>query len=179
MEFHSLSDRLSHFLYTQPEIAVDAYVASNATVIGRVSIGSGSSVWYQAVIRGDINEIRIGEKTNIQDGSILHVADQYGLVIGNEVCCGHRAILHACQVHDRVLIGMGATVMDGAELGSGSVIGAHCLITKGMLVPPGSLVMGAPGKVVRSLQSAEINGIAELAAKYQAIAKHYRTRSGR
>jgi carbonic anhydrase/acetyltransferase-like protein (isoleucine patch superfamily) len=175
MEFHSLSDRLSHFLYTQPEIAVDAYVAPNATVIGRVSIGSGSSVWYQAVIRGDINEIRIGEKTNIQDGSILHVADRYGLVIGNEVCCGHRAILHACQIHDRVLIGMGATVMDGAEVGSGSVIGAHRLITKGMLVPPGSLVMGAPGKVVRSLQSAEIDGIAELAAKYQAIAQHYRT----
>jgi carbonic anhydrase/acetyltransferase-like protein (isoleucine patch superfamily) len=176
MEFHSLSDRISHFLYTQPEIAVDAYVAPNATVIGRVSIGSGSSVWYQAVIRGDINEIRIGEKTNIQDGSILHVADRYGLVIGNEVCCGHRAILHACQIHDRVLIGMGATVMDGADVGSGSIIGAHCLITKGMLVPPGSLVMGAPGKVVRSLQSAEIDGIAELAAKYQAIAQHYRAR---
>jgi carbonic anhydrase/acetyltransferase-like protein (isoleucine patch superfamily) len=174
MEFHSLSDRLSHFLCTEPEIAVDAYVAPNATVIGRVSIGSGSSVWYQAVIRGDINEIRIGEKTNIQDGSILHVADRYGLVIVNEVCCGHRAILHACQVHDRVLVGMGATVMDGAEIGSGSVIGAHCLITKGMLVPPGSLVMGAPGKVVRSLELAEINGIAELAAKYHAIAQVYR-----
>jgi carbonic anhydrase/acetyltransferase-like protein (isoleucine patch superfamily) len=176
MDFHSLSDRLNHYLYAQPEIAIDAYVAPNATVIGRVSIGSGSSVWYQAVIRGDINEIRIGEKTNIQDGSILHVADRYGLLIGNEVCCGHRAILHACQIHDRVLIGMGATVMDGAEIGSGSVIGAHCLITKGMLIPPGSLVMGAPGRVVRSLEAAEINGIAELAAKYHAISQHYRNR---
>jgi gamma-carbonic anhydrase len=174
MEFHALSDRLSHFLHAQPEIAVDAYLAPNATVIGRVSIGSGSSVWYQAVIRGDINEIRIGEKTNIQDGSILHVADRYGLVIGNEVCCGHRAILHACQVQDRVLIGMGATVMDGAQIGSGSIIGAHCLITKGTLVPPGSLVMGSPGRVVRSLQAAELKGIGELAAKYQVIARHYR-----
>jgi gamma-carbonic anhydrase len=174
MEFHSVLDRLSHFLHAQPEIAADAYVAPNATVIGRVSIGSGSSVWYQAVVRGDINEIRIGEKTNIQDGSILHVADRYALVIGNEVCCGHRAIVHACQVHDRVLIGMGATVMDGAEIGSGSIVGAHCLITKGTLIPPGSLVMGSPGKVVRRLALAELKSIDELAAKYQAIARHYR-----
>ena len=89
MEFHPVLERLGNFLQAQPEIAADVYVAPNATIVGRVSIGAGSSVWYQAVIRGDINEIRIGKRTNIQDGSILHVADRYALAIGNEVCCGH------------------------------------------------------------------------------------------
>ena len=98
-------------------IANDVYVAPNATILGKVSIGSGSSVWFQSVIRADINEIRIGAETNIQDGSILHVADRYGLTIGNQVCCGHRAILHACTIEDRVLVGMDAIVMDGAEVG--------------------------------------------------------------
>jgi gamma-carbonic anhydrase len=174
MEFHPVLEQLSIFLEAQPEIAADVYVAPNATIIGSVSIGAGSSVWYQAVIRGDINKIQIGKRTNIQDGSILHVADRYGLAIGNEVCCGHRAILHACVVHDRVLIGMGATVMDGAEIGSGSIVGAHCLITKGTVIPPGSLVTGSPGKVVRRLTPGEIKGIEDLAAKYEVIAGRYR-----
>ena len=174
MEFHPVLERLSNFLEAQPEIAADVYVAPNATILGRVSIGTGSSVWYQAVIRGDINEIRIGKRTNIQDGSILHVADRFALAIGNEVCCGHRAILHACVVHDRVLIGMGATVMDGAEIGSGSIVGAHCLITKETVIPPGSLVTGSPGKVVRSVTPAEAKAIEDLAAKYEAIAGRYR-----
>jgi carbonic anhydrase/acetyltransferase-like protein (isoleucine patch superfamily) len=174
MEFHPVLERLGNFLQAQPEIAADVYVAPNATIVGRVSIGAGSSVWYQAVIRGDINEIRIGKRTNIQDGSILHVADRYALAIGNEVCCGHRAILHACVVHDRVLIGMGATVMDGAEIGSDSIVGAHCLITKETVIPPRSLVTGSPGKVVRRVSAAEAKGIEDLAAKYEAIAGRYR-----
>jgi len=174
MEFHPVLERLSKFLEARPEIAADVYVAPNATIVGSVSIGAGSSVWYQVVIRGDINEIRIGKRTNIQDGSILHVADRYALVIGNEVCCGHRAILHACLVHDRVLIGMGATVMDGAEIGSGSILGAHCLVTKATVIPPGSLVTGSPGRIVRRLIPAEMKGIEELAAKYEAIARRYR-----
>ena len=174
MEFHPVLERLGNFLEAQPEIAANVYVAPNATIVGRVSIGGGSSVWYQAVIRGDINEIRIGKRTNIQDGSILHVADRYALAIGNEVCCGHRAILHACVVYDRVLIGMGATVMDGAEIGSGSIVGAHCLITKETVIPPGSLVTGSPGKVVRRVSPAEAKGIEDLAAKYEAIAGRYR-----
>jgi carbonic anhydrase/acetyltransferase-like protein (isoleucine patch superfamily) len=174
MEFHPVLERLSNFLEAQPEIAADVYVAPNATIVGSVSIGAGSSVWYQVVIRGDINEIRIGKRTNIQDGSILHVADRYALAIGNEVCCGHRAILHACVVHDRVLIGMGATVMDGAEIGSGSIVGAHCLITKETVIPPGSLVTGSPGKVVRRLTAGEMKGIEDLAAKYEVIAGRYR-----
>ena len=115
--FTQFCERFDRFLEAKPMIADDVYVAPNATVLGKVSIGSGSSVWFQSVIRADINEIRIGSETNIQDGSILHVADRYGLTIGDQVCCGHRAILHACTIGDRVLIGMGAIVMDGAEVG--------------------------------------------------------------
>ena len=174
MKFHPVLERLNRFLDAQPQIAPGVYLAPNATIVGKVSIGSGSSVWFQAVVRGDINEIRIAERTNIQDGSILHVADRYALAIGNEVCCGHRAILHACLVHDRVLIGMGATIMDGAEIGSGSIVGAHCLITKETVIPPGSLVTGSPGKVMRQLEPSEQRGIEQLAAKYEVIAKRYR-----
>jgi len=174
MEFHPVLERLSNFLAAPGAIAPGVYIAPNATVIGRVSIGSGSSIWFQAVVRADINEIRIGEKTNIQDASILHVADRHALSIGNQVSCGHRAILHACLVHDRVLIGMGATVMDGAEIGSGTIVGAHCLITKGTVIPPGSLVTGSPGKVVRRLDLTEHRGIEDLATKYEVIAGRYR-----
>ena len=151
MDFDQVLQRLDRFLGANPVIASDVYVAPNATLLGKVSIGSGSSVWFQSVIRADINEIRIGSETNIQDGSILHVADRYGLAIGNQVSCGHRAILHACTIQDRVLVGMNAVVMDGAEVGAGSIIGAGALLTKGTRIPPGSLVLGSPAKVVRPL----------------------------
>ena len=173
MEFHPVLERLDRFLEAKPTIPDDVYVAPNATILGQVSIGSGSSVWFQCVIRADINEIKIGEKTNIQDGSILHVADKYGLIIGHLVCCGHRAILHACTIGDRVLIGMGAIVMDGAEVGSGSIVGAGALVTKGTRIPPGSLVLGSPCEIVRTLTHGEQEGIAELAEKYAVVAKRY------
>ena len=174
MEFHPVLERLDRFLAAKPVISEDVYIAPNATILGKVSIRSESSVWFQSVIRADINEIRIGQKTNIQDGSILHVADRYGLTIGDQVCCGHRAILHACTIGDRVLIGMGAIVMDGAEVGTGSIIGATTLVTKNARIPPGSLVLGSPGEVVRTLTPGEQKGIEELAEKYVAVAKHYR-----
>ena len=174
MEFHPVLERLDRFLAAKPVISEDVYIAPNSTILGKVSIRSQSSVWFQSVIRADINEIRIGERTNIQDGSILHVADRYGLTIGDQVCCGHRAILHACTIGDRVLIGMGAIVMDGAEVGTGSMIGANTLITKNARIPPGSLVLGSPGEVVRTLTPGEQKGIEELAEKYVAVAKHYR-----
>jgi len=165
--------RLDRFLGINPVIAGNVYIAPNATVLGDVSIGPGSSVWFQSVIRADINVIRIGSETNIQDGSILHVADRYGLMIGNQVSCGHRAILHACTIEDRVLVGMNTIVMDGAEVGSGSIIGAGALVTKGTKVPPGSLVLGSPAKIVRPLTAAEQKGIEELAAKYVSVGKYY------
>ena len=173
MEFHQVLERLGRFLEAKPIISDDVYVAPNATILGKVSIRSGSSVWFQSVIRADINEIRIGEKTNIQDGSILHVADREGLTIGDRVCCGHRAILHACTIGDSVLIGMGSIVMDGAEIGAGSILGAGTLITKKAQIPPGSLVLGSPGEVVRRLRPDEQKGIEELAEKYVAVARRY------
>lgn len=173
MDFHPVLERLGRFLEAKPSISDGVYIAPNATILGKVSVRSGSSVWFQSVIRADINEIRIGEKTNIQDGSILHVADRYGLTMGDQVCCGHRAILHACTIGDRVLIGMSAVVMDGAEVGNGSIIGANTLITKETRIPPGSLVLGSPGKVVRPLTLGEQRGIEDLAEKYAAVAKYY------
>jgi gamma-carbonic anhydrase len=173
MDLDQVLQRLDRFLGTNPVVAADVYIAPNATVLGDVSIGPGSSVWFQSVIRADINVIRIGSETNIQDGSILHVADRHALVIGNQVSCGHRAILHACSIHDRVLVGMSAIVMDGAEVGSGSIIGAGALVTKGTRIPPGSLVLGSPAKTVRPLTAAEQKGIEELAAKYVAVGKYY------
>ena len=173
MDFHPVLERLGRFLEAKPIISDGVYIAPNATILGKVSIRTGSSIWFQSVIRADINEIRIGEKTNIQDGSILHVADRFSLTVGNQVCCGHRAILHACTIGDRVLIGMSAIVMDGAEVGEGSIIGANTLITKETRIPPGSLVLGSPGKLVRPLTLGEQQGIEELAEKYAAIAKYY------
>jgi gamma-carbonic anhydrase len=173
MDIDRILQRLDRFLGAKPVIADHVFVAPNAVILGAVSIGSRSSVWFQSVIRADINEIQIGSETNIQDGSILHVADQYGLNIGNQVSCGHRAILHACTIHDRVLIGMNALVMDGAEIGAGSIVGAGALLTKGTRFPPGSLVLGAPAKVVRLLTVTEQKSIEDLAAKYVAVGRYY------
>jgi len=173
MDIDLILRRLDRFLGAEPLIASDVFVASNATVLGAVSIGSKSSVWFQSVIRADINVIQIGSETNIQDGSVLHVADQYGLTIGNQVCCGHRAILHACAIQDRVLIGMNALVMDGAEIGAGSMIGAGALVTKETRIPPGSLVLGSPAKVVRLLTASEQKSIEDLAAKYVVVGRYY------
>jgi len=173
MDIDLILRRLDRFLGAEPLIASDVFVASNATVLGAVSIGSKSSVWFQSVIRADINGIQIGSETNIQDGSVLHVADQYGLTIGNQVSCGHRAILHACAIHDRVLVGMNALVMDGAEIGAGSMIGAGALVTKETRIPPGSLVLGSPAKVVRLLTASEQKSIEDLAAKYVVVGRYY------
>jgi carbonic anhydrase/acetyltransferase-like protein (isoleucine patch superfamily) len=178
MDIDQILQRLDRFLGAKPVIADQVFVAPNAAILGAVSIGSRSSVWFQSVIRADINEIRIGSETNIQDGSILHVADQYGLTIGNQVSCGHRAILHACTIQDRVLVGMSALVMDGAEIGAGSIVGAGALVTKGTRIPPGSLVLGAPAKVVRLLTVSEQKGIEALAAKYVVVGKYYLERKG-
>jgi gamma-carbonic anhydrase len=173
MDIDRILRRLDRFLGARPVIASDVFVASNATVLGTVSIGSRSSVWFQSVIRADINHIQIGSETNIQDGSILHVADEYGLTIGNQVSCGHRAILHACTIQDRVLIGMNALVMDGAEIGAGSIIGAGALVTKETRIPPGSLVLGSPAKVVRLLTVGEQKSIEDLSAKYVVVGRYY------
>jgi carbonic anhydrase/acetyltransferase-like protein (isoleucine patch superfamily) len=178
MKFELVTDCLGRFLSEKPVISKDVYVAPNTTILGKVTIGTSSSVWFQTVIRADINEIVIGKCSNIQDGSVLHVADRFPLIIGDYVSCGHRAIVHACTIGDRVLIGMGAVVMDGATVGSGSIIGAHTLVTKGSVIPPRSLVLGSPGKIIRSLTTDEEAGIKHLAEKYVAVSGHYRSQAG-
>jgi len=128
----------ARFLFVQPQIDPTAYVAAQAVIIGDVRLAARSSVWPTAVLRGDINYIEIGEGSNIQDGAIVHLADDIPTIVGKLVTVGHRAILHACTVEDECLIGMGATILDEAVIGKGSIIGAHALVTKGMRIPPGS-----------------------------------------
>jgi gamma-carbonic anhydrase len=175
IDSHDVLGRLAEYLERRPCVAETAFVAPSATLAGAVSVGEHSSIWYQTVVRADIHSIQIGNRTNIQDGSILHVADQYPLLIGNEVTCGHRAILHACSIGDRVLVGMGAIILDGAEIGPDCIVGAQALITKGSKISPGSLVIGSPAKVLRPLTDVEIASIALLAGKYVNVAAYHRS----
>jgi gamma-carbonic anhydrase len=174
MGSHDVNSRLAEYLQNQPSVAETAFVAPTASLMGAVTVGAHASIWYQVVVRADIHSIQIGSRTNIQDGSILHVADQFPLFIGDEVTCGHRAILHACSIGDRVLVGMGAIILDGAEIGEDCIIGAQALVTKGSKIPPGSLVIGSPARVHRPLTNLEITSIASLADKYANVAAYYR-----
>ena len=148
-----------------PEIADSAFVAASADVIGRVTIGEEASIWYNTTLRGDINEIVMGPRSNVQDNAVLHLADDYGCYLGELVTVGHGAIVHACEIRDEVLVGMGAVVLDGAVIGERSIIGANALVTGGMEIPPGSLVLGSPAKVVRTLERDEQAGVKQLGGK--------------
>jgi len=174
----TLPDRLTRFLDGVPTIHPTAFVAPSANLIGDVTLGEESSVWYQAVLRGDINRIVIGPRSNVQDGALVHLADDYGTVVGELVTVGHKAILHACTIGDEVLVGMGAIVLDGAVIGARSIIGAGALVTGGKEIPPGSLVLGSPAKVVRALSLEEQAGIKVWAEKYVALSRAYRERAG-
>ncbi len=158
----------------RPTLAADVFVAPGAIVIGAVEMGSQSSAWYGAVLRGDINHIRIGAQSNVQDGSVLHVSDDFACVLGERVTVGHRAVVHACEVGDEVLVGMGAIILDGAQIGPRSIIAAGALVTKGMVVPEGSLVMGSPARVVRALSQEEQRANGQLALKYVEVSRRYR-----
>ncbi len=152
-----------------PNIHKDTFVAPSADVVGDVTVGAGSSIWYQAVLRGDMAPITIGEHSNVQDGCLLHVATGFPLKVGNYVTVGHGAILHGCTVEDGVLIGMGAIVLDGAVIGEGSIIGAGALVTEGKVIPPRSLVVGVPGKVVRQLDEAKAAHLIAHAKDYEEL----------
>jgi len=171
-----LSAQLTRFLDKPPTIHPSAWVAPGATVIGDVTLGEESSVWYGAVLRGDINRIVIGPRSNVQDGSVIHLADDYGVHLGELVTVGHKAILHACTVDNEVLVGMGAIVLDGAEIGARSIVGAGALITGGKVIPPGSLVLGSPAKVVRTLSLEEQAGIRLWADKYVGVSRGFQKR---
>jgi carbonic anhydrase/acetyltransferase-like protein (isoleucine patch superfamily) len=136
-------ERIDYFLGRQPSTHPTAFIAPGATVVGAVPLGEEASVWFNATVRADINAIVVGARSNIQDGAVIHVADAYAAQIGELVTVGHQAVVHACTVDNEVLVGMGAIILDGAEIGARSIIGAGALITGGKKIPPGSLVLGS------------------------------------
>ena len=158
----------------RPRVAPSAFVDESAQVIGDVEIGDDSSVWMNVVLRGDVNWIRIGDRTNIQDGSVLHgMSGTHPTRLGDEVTVGHGAILHGCVVEDRCLIGIGAIVLNGAVVGSGSIVAAGTLVAEGTAIPPGSLVMGSPGRVRRATSADEAASIRRYADNYVAYKREF------
>lgn len=152
-----------------PDLSAAAFVANNATVIGRVTLGKGASVWYGAVVRGDVEAIEIGDYTNIQDGAILHGDPGLVTTLEDHVTVGHRAVVHGAYIERGSLVGIGATVMDGVRVGTGSIIGAGAVVTKD--VPPQSLVVGVPGKCLRAIAAEEAAELIEHAQRYYQLAQ--------
>jgi carbonic anhydrase/acetyltransferase-like protein (isoleucine patch superfamily) len=150
----------------RPDVAPDAFVAETAVVLGTVSLGQGASVWFNAVLRGDNDQITIGQRTNVQDNCTVHVDPGFPVRVGAGVTIGHGAIVHGCTVEDNCLIGMGATVLNGATIGHDSLVGAGALVTEGKTIPPGSLVVGVPARVQRALTPEEIEGLRGSAQGY-------------
>ena len=172
----SVQERLAQFLGKTPDVSGALFVAANATVVGDVKLGPGSSVFYGAVLRADINSIVIGARSNVQDNVVVHLSDDAGVVVGEDCTIGHGAIVHACTLEDGCLVGMGATVLDGARIGAGSLVGANSLVPQRFSCPPGSLVLGSPAKVVRELSVAEREGLLKMAAKYTEVARAHAAR---
>src|SRR5271156_6606705 len=163
----------------RPVIAASAYIDAASVIIGDVTIGEDSSVWPMCVIRGDVHHIRIGARTNIQDGCILHVMrDEWSLVLGDEVTVGHSVTLHGCTIESRCLIGMGAIILNGAVVGTGSIIAAGTLVPERTIVPPGSLVMGQPAKLRRALGAEDLDSIDAYARRYVEYKEAYRAEAG-
>ena len=158
----------------RPRLGRGVFVAETAAVIGDVELGDDSSIWYSTVVRGDVMPIRIGARTNIQDGTIIHVtSEKFGTTIGDDCTIGHAAIIHACTVEDLCLIGMGAILLDGVRIGHGSFVGAGALVTPGTVIPPGSLVLGSPAKVKRPVDARERDAIEYGAAHYVELTREY------
>ena len=162
----TVHERLAAHLSKTPDTVRANWVAKNATVVGDVTLGPKSSVFYGAVLRGDIARIVVGEGSNIQDNCVVHLADDLDAVIGDWVTVGHGAIIHACTIGDECLIGMGATVLDGARVGARSIVGAGAVVTPRTVIPPGSMVLGAPAKVARALTAEEQARLKGWAEKY-------------
>jgi len=167
---------------TSPAIAESAWIAPGATVIGDVEIGKESSVWFGCVVRGDVHRIRIGDRTNIQDLSMIHVthyknpdrSDGHPTIIGDDVTIGHRVMLHGCTIEDACLIGMSATILDGAVIGRESIVGAGALVTGGKVFPPRSLILGAPAKAIRTLSDDEVTELYASAKRYVEFMREYK-----
>ena len=157
----------------KPIVSEKAYIAENATVIGEVIIGEYSSIWYNVVLRGDIAKISIGNNTSVQDGSIVHCDTGVPTIIGNNVTIGHNVLLHACKIGDDSLIGIGAIVLDGAEVGEGTIIGSGAIVTPRTKIPPFTMALGVPAKVVRNLTEEEVENLKKHAMDYVKLMKRY------
>jgi gamma-carbonic anhydrase len=165
-------DQLDRFLRRSPQLGREVYIARGAVVLGDVRLGDYASVWYNAVLRGDINQITVGHHSNVQDNAVLHLADEFPCIVGNYVTIGHAALVHACVIEDECLIGMGATILDGAVIGAQSIVGANALVLQGTQVPPGSLVLGSPASIKRPLSPEERQGLKDRAEKYALISAY-------
>jgi carbonic anhydrase/acetyltransferase-like protein (isoleucine patch superfamily) len=159
---------------SEPKIEDDVFVAPTASVIGDVTLKAGASVWYGAVVRGDVEKITVGAQANVQDNVTLHADPGFPVSVGERVSIGHNAVVHGATVGDDCLIGMGATVLNGAVIGAGSLVAAQALVPQGMVVPPGSLVAGVPAKVKRSLSEEELQGVTLNGTLYAELAKAHR-----
>ncbi len=162
------------YLEHSPKIHASAYIAPGAVVVGRVDLQENVSIWYNSVVRGDVDRVSIGRGTNIQDGCLLHQNEGVPLVIGEEVTVGHGAILHGCTIGDGCLIGMGAIILTGAKIGPEALIGAGSVVKEGQEIPPGVLAVGSPARVIRSLSDEERSGLRESARHYRMIAEQHR-----
>lgn len=166
---------ITHYKGVYPRLHKSVFVAEGASIIGDVEIGEDSSVWFGAVVRGDVNYIRVGARTNVQDNCVLHVTkDTCPLIIGDDITIGHNVVLHGCVVRDRCLIGMGAVVLDNAEIGPDSIVGAGALVTEGTKSPPKSLLLGVPARVARALKDEEVDRILRSANNYIGYVRNYR-----
>lgn len=165
----TVEERLQRHLAQTPDIAAANWVAPNATVVGDVTLGRGASVFYGAVLRGDIARIVVGEGSNIQDNAVVHLADDLDAIIGAWCTVGHAAIVHACTVGDECLIGMNATLLDGCQIGARCLVAAGAVVTPRTVIPPGSMVVGAPARVLRPLSATEQASLKGWAEKYLAV----------
>ena len=157
-----------------PEIHPEAWVASSSTIIGKVKLEKDSSIWFNAVLRGDIELITIGEGSNIQDGSVLHTDPGYPLTVGKRVTVGHMVMLHGCKISDDTLIGIGSIILNNANIGKNCIIGANTLITENKVIPDNSLVVGSPGRVIRKVTNEEIKAVSENGKHYVDFSKKYK-----
>ena len=157
-----------------PKIDPSAWIAPSADLIGNIEIGEDSSVWFGCVIRSDINEVKIGKNTNIQDLSCIHTDTNSKTIIGNNVTVGHKVMLHGCIIEDNCLIGMSATILDNAVIGEGSIVGANSLVTAGKVFPPRSMIMGSPAKVVKQLSQEDVDKLIAYAGRYVEYKNEYR-----
>ena len=158
----------------EPKIDETAFIAESADVVGQVTIERNANIWYGTVLRGDDNYITVGENTNIQDGSIVHISEKFPTIIGNNVTVGHKSIIQGCEIGDNTLIGMGSIVLDGAKVGEFTLLGAGSLVPPGKEIPSGVLAMGSPAKVIRELSDEEKENLTNSALKYVKLANNHK-----